>query len=92
MKYRDIGRLLDDFSNIFYLVERPTWEKFLASYDVDIDEIVWTHRDTFLGYVNTDELEDLGIPFDEVDEFMRDLEVGCLCGTDLDHSIEILLH
>lgn len=92
MKYRDLEKLLDDFSNIFYLIERPTWEKFLASYDVDIDEITWTHRDTFLGFVNEDELRDLQIPFDEVEDFLDNLSVGVIAGSDLEHSIEIGLY
>lgn len=92
IRYKDILKLLDDFSHIFVVVERPTWEKFLAKFDIDIEEITWTHRDTFLGFVNEDELEDLQISIDEVERFLDNLTVGAIMGSDLERSIEIGLH
>ena len=92
IRYGDLIKLLDDFTNVFIYVERPAWEEFLSKFNVDIDDITWSHRDTFLGFVNEDELRDLQIPFDEVEDFLDNLSVGVIAGSDLEHSIEIGLY
>ena len=89
--YGKLLELLDSFNEIFIHVEYPTWERILRNYGVDIDEITWSHRDTFLGWVNEEEMEDLGIPFEDVEQLLYDLTVGAIVGSDLEYAIGVEL-